>query len=62
MTTLIAIFIIWFVISTVRIYKKSGSWKNWNPFEGSFLDYLGIIVGGIIVTITTLYLTIIYLP
>jgi hypothetical protein len=62
MITLSTIFIIWFVISVYRIYKKSGSWEEWNPFETTAFDYIGVVIGGAMLAAVLLIVIITFLP
>jgi len=58
MITTIVLIIIWFIISCYRIYKKD---KDFNPFNGSFLDYFGWIFGLFTIAVL-LYLLLKYAP
>ena len=62
MITLTSVSFIWFIISIYRIYKKSGSWENWDPFEGAIIDYMGVLIGGWVSLIFTIWICIKYLP
>ena len=45
MITLLIIFFVWFIVSVYRIYKKSGSWKEFNVTQSTVIEYLGFILG-----------------
>jgi hypothetical protein len=59
MITTIVLIIIWFIISCYRIYKKD---KDFNPFNGTILDYLGWFFGMITIPSLLLYLLLKYAP
>jgi len=59
MITTIVLIIIWFTISCYRIYKKD---KDFNPFNGSFLDYFGWYFGTFTIGALLLYLLSKYAP
>ncbi len=63
MITIGIAFIIWGIISYIRT-KKICDQKNvgFDPFEGSFFDYFGIVIGAAISVITILTLAIRFLP
>ena len=61
MKTFIALSIIWGIVSYIRIKKKSlGS--EFNPFNGTFFDYLGFLLGSITIAVVILILMLSYLP
>ena len=67
MITLFALVILWGIFSTYRIYKKCKSMGvDFDPFEGTFEEYMGVImgsiIGGSVLVGFLLYLIIIYLP
>jgi hypothetical protein len=59
MITTIVLIIIWFTISCYRIYKED---KDFNPFNGSILDYFGWIFGAYTIALLLLYLLLKYAP
>jgi hypothetical protein len=59
MITTIVLIIIWFTISCYRIYKKD---KDFNPFNGTILDYFGWYFGVIVICVLLLYLLLKYAP
>jgi hypothetical protein len=59
MITTIVLIIIWFTISCYRIYKED---KDFNPFNGSILDYFGWILGVFTIGALLLYLLLKYAP
>jgi hypothetical protein len=63
MITLSTAFIIWGIISYIRI-KKICNQKNeeFNPFEGSFVDFLGIAIGTAMSIIVIFVLSACFLP
>ena len=56
MITLYFLFTAWFIISIYKVYKKSGSWEKWDPFDAPFIYYAGVTISGFI------WLCIKYLP
>jgi hypothetical protein len=62
MITLATLSTIWLIISIYRIYKKVGSWKKWDPFEGTIVDYMGVLIGGGSSLIFAIWFCIKYLP
>ena len=62
MITLYILFTACFFISIYKVYKKSGSWEKWNPFDASFICYFGVIFGGIVWLTGSIWLCIKYLP
>lgn len=62
MLTLTILILLWGVISTYRVYKKSGSWEEWNPFNGGLLDFLGVILGLTMSLFTVIFICLNYLP
>jgi hypothetical protein len=63
MITLSIACIVWGIISYIRT-KKICDQKNeeFNPFEGSFVDYLGIVIGTAMSVIAILVLAVRFLP
>jgi hypothetical protein len=59
MITTIVLIIIWFIISCYRIYKKD---KEFDPFNGTLLDYLGCLFAGCTIAVLLLYLLLKYAP
>lgn len=55
MITIIILILIYCVYSTHNIYKNSGSWKEWNPYDA---DNAFIFIGGVVSMIVLLILTI----
>jgi hypothetical protein len=62
MITLSTILIIWFIISIYRIYKKTGSWREWNPYEATAFDYIGVLIGGAMLLVVLFIVIITFLP
>ena len=63
MITLGIIFIVWGIISYFRIKKVcKQTGKEFTPFEGSFLDYLGFLAGLAMLVVNILILAVRYLP
>jgi hypothetical protein len=67
MITLFTLVILWGVFSIYRIYKKCKSMGiGFDPFEGTFEQYMGMFIGGIlggsIIIGILLYSIIKYLP
>jgi hypothetical protein len=62
MITLTTVSFIWLIISIYRIYKQSGSWEKWDPFEGTIVDYMGVLIGGGSSLIFAIWFCIKYLP
>jgi hypothetical protein len=54
MITISILFIIAYSYSVYQIRKSSGSWKEFNPFNGNFFSYFGFMVGSIISIIAIL--------
>ena len=63
MKTLIVLFMIWGVVSSIRIYKVYKEKKIYfNLFTLSLFDWMGFLFGITISFMVILYLTITYLP
>lgn len=63
MITLGLLVIIWGIISFLRVNKKcKAEGVFFNPFNGSFLDYIGIVIGTVVFIIDALFILITYLP
>jgi hypothetical protein len=64
MITLLIIFIIWFIISYYNLNKirKLEDEKNINPFDGSFLNYMGFILGAFVILALIVIISFKYLP
>jgi hypothetical protein len=64
MITLLIIIIIWFIISYYNLNKirKLEGKKGINPFEGSFLDYMGFILGAFVILALIIVISFKYLP
>jgi hypothetical protein len=63
MITIFILFTIWGIISYLRIKKickQKG--EEFNPFEGSFIDYLGLLIGSAIFIISIVTFSVRYLP
>jgi|LakMenE18May11ns_1017448.scaffolds.fasta_scaffold8063928_1 hypothetical protein len=61
MITLAILMNIWFIVSVIRIKRKQVG-KSFNPYDGTFPEYLGLILGGAVFIITIIVLSIAYLP
>lgn len=63
MCTLLILIELFFGLSVYKIYKSSGSWSKFDPFDvDNFLYYLGFLVGGIVTLILIFTIFIVYLP
>ena len=63
MITLSALCIIWGIISYCRIRKIcKQSNKEFNPFYGNFIDFMGFLVGFIMLILNSVILITFYLP
>jgi hypothetical protein len=62
MITLLTILFIWFFISVYRIYKKSGSWKEFAVTQSTVIDFLGFILGIYVIVGLFVYICVLYLP
>ena len=63
MITLSIILILWGIYSTYKIYKICEKKdKPFNPFDAGLIDYLGFIIGLLVLLTWVVVLTIIYLP
>jgi hypothetical protein len=63
MITLTIIVLIWCVLSYYRIHQKSKyNNREFNPFDGTFLDYGGVVVGTPMLLLLFLYFITKYLP
>ncbi len=62
MITLTTVSFIWLIISIYRFHKKTGSWFDWDPFDGTVFDTGGILIGGSVSIIFTLWMCIKFLP
>jgi hypothetical protein len=62
MKTLLIIFIIWFIISYYNLNKirKLEGERGINPFKGSFLDYMGFILGAFVILVLTIVILVKY--
>jgi hypothetical protein len=60
MLTLTALMTIWGIISYFRIKKVSNG--SFNPFNGGYIDFMGIILGGTMSLILIANLMIKFLP
>jgi multisubunit Na+/H+ antiporter MnhB subunit len=61
MKTLTILIIIWGIVSYIRLKKKSEGGK-FNPFNGTFFDYIGFLIGASTIISTIIILALIYLP
>lgn len=63
MITLSVLCIIWGIISYIRIKKANKELnKEFNPFYGNFIDFMGFLVGFIMLILTSVILITFYLP
>lgn len=63
MITLLTIITIWFIISVVRLQIVAKKYnKDFSPFGGTILDWVGFLFGGVVTFITIIYLILEYLP
>jgi hypothetical protein len=63
MITIFTLFIIWGFISYLRIKRICNQKEEeFNPFEGSFIDYLGFLTGAAISIISIVTFSVRYLP
>lgn len=63
MYTLCLLIMVWFIISCIRINnvcKKTNC--DFNPFNGTFIDWAGFVLGGTITLIFIVTMSLIYLP
>ena len=61
MLTLITLIMIWLVISTIRI-KKACKGKDFNPLEGTMIDFTGFILGTTVTIVVIITICIVFLP
>ena len=52
---------IWLVISTIRI-KKACKGKDFNPLEGTMIDFTGFILGTTVTIVVIITICIVFLP
>jgi hypothetical protein len=63
MITLLIAFTIWFLVSLRRVWiRTGGDWQRFDPFDGPFIDYLGVVLGGAFVFAVGVMACIMYLP
>ena len=63
MITLYVLMMIWFLVSTVRIWRKCKRLGiRFNPFESTFLDYVGFIFGFAVQVVSIIAFCIFFLP
>jgi len=63
MITLYSIILVCFLYSliTTKIKAKKDN-QEWNPFNYGFLNYMSIVVGGVALTLATMFFIFKYLP
>jgi len=61
MLTLTILMMIWFVISIIRI-KKACKGIEFNPFEGTMIDFMGFILGTVITILVIITICLVFLP
>ncbi len=63
MITLSILSLIWAIVSYYRINKTCKELDiDFDPFMGTFFDYLGLIVGTLVLVLFILAVIVIYLP